>query len=76
MKQEISGKPRQIEEPSFTELGKNSLFIEVVVIVLLIIHCFISLQILWRRKIKILTFYNCDFKLYFDISSVSELEMN
>ena len=39
---------RDLGEPSFPdpELGRNSVFIEVMVIVLLIIHCFISLQIL------------------------------
>ena len=37
---------RDLGEPSFPELGRNSIFIEVMVIVLLIIHCFISLEIL------------------------------
>ena len=39
-------------DSSFSELGRNSVFIEVMVIVLLIIHCFISLQILGRHKIN------------------------
>ena len=30
---------RDLGEPSFPELGRNSIFIEVMVIVLLIIHC-------------------------------------
>ena len=44
---------RDLGEPSFPELGRNSIFIEVMVIDLLII-----------------------LKLYFDISSVLELETN
>ena len=43
---------RDIGEPSFSDLGRNSTFIEVIVIVLLVIHCFVSLQILRRHKIN------------------------
>ena len=48
--------------PSFPELGRNS---EFMVILLLIMHCFVSLQICEDVKLIIITFYNCDFKLYF-----------
>ena len=43
---------RYLGEPSFPEFGGNSIFIEFIVILLLIIHCFISLQILWKHKIN------------------------
>ena len=43
---------RDLGEPSFPELGRDIVFIEVIVIVLLIIHCLISLQILRRHKIN------------------------
>ena len=43
---------QDLGEPSFPELRRNSIFVEVMIIVLLIIHCFISLQILWRHEIN------------------------
>ena len=43
---------------------------------MLTIHCLNSLQILRKHRINDLTFYSCDLKLYFDITSVLELEMN
>ena len=53
---------RDIGEPSFPELGRNSIFIEVMIIVLLIIHHFISFHYKSCEDIKlmIVTFYNCD----------------
>ena len=44
--QDLRETERNLGEPSFTELGTNSMFIEVMVMALLIIYCFVSLQIL------------------------------
>ena len=44
--QDLGEAARDLMEPSFPELVRNSIFIEVMVIVLLIIHFLISLQIL------------------------------
>ena len=67
---------RYLGEHSFSKLGRNSIFIEVMFIVLLIIHCFISLHSREDIKLMIVTFYNCDFKLCLDIFFVLELEIN
>ena len=67
---------RDLEEHSFLELERHSTFIEVIVIVLLIIIVSFHYKSCEDIKLMIVTFYNCDFKLYFDISSVLELEVN
>ena len=67
---------RYLGEPRFPKLGRNSRFIEVMVIVLLIIHYSFHYKSCEDIKLMIVIFYNCDLKLYFDISSVCELAMN
>ena len=71
----LVNEPQDLREPSFSELGRNSVFIEVTV-VLLIILCSLLYRSCENLKLMIVTFYNCDFKLYLDISSVLELVMN
>ena len=66
---------RDLGELSFPKLGRNCIFIEVLIIVSLIIVSF-HYKSFEDIKLMIVIFYNCDFKLYFDISSVLELEMN
>ena len=79
MNRVISGSRERSREPSFPELGRISVFIAVMVC------CFanyygILVSFHYKScgdiKLMIVTFYNCDIKLYFDNSSVLLLEMN
>ena len=62
---------RDLGEPSFPELDRNSIFLEVIGLVSVSFHYKSCEDI----KLMIVTFYNCDFKLHFEIFSVMELEI-
>ena len=66
---------RDLGETSFPKLEWNSIFIEVMVMVIVLFIVSFHYRPC-EDKINDFKFYNSDFKLYFDISSVLELEMN
>ena len=74
MKRSISGKPKEIlQETSLAKLGRKSIFSEDYG------YCFVNYWLFYfltnfLKPYMIVTFYN-DLKLYFDISSLFELEM-